>query len=143
MRRFLPVALPLVLAILPAMAPAQTIHGIDWQLIAIDGALTETRATLRIEEDGVLSGQAPCNRWSSMNSAPLPAVALHGISATRMACDKLSEEQAFFEVLSLMTALQPEGDSTLILTGPDGRSMEFARDTTDSETSCKTCKPAE
>lgn len=135
MRRFL----ALVLAVMPTLAPAQTMTGLDWQLLAIDGIRTDAQASLRIEDDGAISGRAPCNRWSVANGAVLPALALAGIRATRMACDRLDDEQAFFDALSVMTALQAEGDSTLILTGPDGRSMEFVRDATDSAAPCITC----
>jgi heat shock protein HslJ len=133
MRRLLVLARTL----LPGMSPAQTITGIDWQLLAIDGVVTDTRATLRIEADGTLAGAAPCNRWSSMNAATLPALELRGIRATRMACDKLDEEQAFFDALSQMTSMAPDGERNLVLTGPDGRSMEFVIE----RTVCKTCKP--
>lgn len=136
MRRLVALALTLTLALLPGMSPAQTITGIEWQLLAIDGAVTDTSATLRIEEDGTLAGAAPCNRWSSVNGAELPALELRGIRATRMACDKLDEEQAFFTVLALMTRLAPDGDRNLVLTGPDGRSMEFVIE----RTVCKTYK---
>lgn len=139
MPRSLPLALAVALS--PAMAFAQTYTGIYWQLLAIDGKLTETRATLRIDVDNVLAGAAPCNRWSAGNALPLPALALGGIRATRMACDKLADEQTFFDSLSLMTTVQPDGDQTLILTGADGRSMEFVREATDSTQVCKTCNP--
>ncbi len=132
MRRLLILALTL----LPSMSPAQTITGIDWQLLAIDGVVTDTSATLRIEADGTLAGAAPCNRWSTMNAATLPALQLRGIRATRMACDKLAEEQVFFDALSAMTRLEPDGDRNLVLTGPDGRSMEFVIE----RPVCKTCK---
>jgi heat shock protein HslJ len=125
------------LTLLPGMTPAQTLTGIDWQLLAIDGALTDTRTTLRIEDDGTLAGAAPCNRWSAMNTATLPSLKLGPIRATRMACDRLAEEQAFFDALSVMTSLTADGDRNLILTGPDGRSMEFGLD----GAACKTCKP--
>ncbi|MBA3908717.1 MAG: META domain-containing protein [Rhodobacter sp.] len=140
MRRFNPLAPALVLALFPSMAPAQTINGIDWQLLAIDGTATDTHATLRIEADGIITGDAPCNRWSTVNSATPPALQMRGIRATRMACDKLADERVFFEALSGMTALRPDGDSNLVLTGPDGRSMEFVRDIMSNPTTCKTCK---
>jgi heat shock protein HslJ len=132
MRRLLVLALTL----LPTMSPAQTITGIDWQLLAIDGVVTDAPATLRLETDGTLAGAAPCNRWSAMNTATLPALTLGPIRATRMACDRLDDEQVFFEALSAMTAMAPDGDRNLILTGPDGRSMEFVIE----RTVCKTCK---
>lgn len=140
MPRFLPLVLALVLALFPSMAPAQTINGIDWQLLAIDGTVTDIHATLRIEADGTITGEAPCNRWSTANSAAPPALQMRGIRATRMACDKLDDEQVFFDALSVMTTLQPDGDHNLVLTGPDGKSMEFVLDIMNSLTTCKTCK---
>lgn len=101
----------------------------------------DAEATLRIEDDGNISGHAPCNRWSTANRAPLPALKPGGIRATRMACDKLAEEQVFFDALTKMTEARLEGDRTLILTGPDGRSMEFATDRMNSLTVCTTCPP--
>lgn len=139
MPRYLSFAL--AVALLPAMGFAQTVTGIYWQLLAIDGKLTETRATLRIDADNVLAGAAPCNRWSAANAVPLPALALGAIRSTRMACDKLADEQAFFDSLSLMTTVQADGDQTLILTGADGSSMEFVQEAMDSTQVCKTCNP--
>ena len=131
----------LVLAMTPAQA--QSLTGTDWQLLAIDGIVIDAEATLRIQEDGSIGGKAPCNRWSVMNRATLPALDIQAIRATRMACDKLAEEQAFFDALALMTAAALDGDHSLILTGADGRSMEFVLDRADSQTVCKTCAPKE
>jgi heat shock protein HslJ len=140
MRRILSIALSLSVA--PLMASAQTYSDAYWQLLAIDGTRTEGRATLRIDKDNVLAGAAPCNRWMAMNGPDLPALALGAIRSTRMACDRLAEEQAFFAALTLMTQVALDGERNLILSGPDGRSMEFVPDGADnaSET-CKTCLP--
>lgn len=129
----------LALAMTPASADSYTAR--DWQLLAIDGVVFDAKATLRIEADGSIGGQAPCNRWSAMNRATLPALDLPGIRATRMACDKLAEEQAFFDALALMTGLAMAGDRTLILTGDAGQSMEFVHDRMNSLTTCQTCPP--
>jgi len=136
MRRFLVLALSLF----PTTAPAQTYTGVYWELLAIDGQVTDSRTTLRIDADNVLAGAAPCNRWSANNRVVLPAIELGGIRSTRMACDKLDEEQAFFDALSLMTAVEMNGDRNLILTGPDGHTVEFVIDRVNSLTRCKTCK---
>ncbi len=129
-----------LIAVFPLTAQAQTAAPIDWQLLAIDGVVTDMRATLRLSDDGMVSGQAPCNRWSAMNGNTLPALTLAAIRATRMACDRLEDEQVFFDALAAMTSLAPEGNHNLILTGPDGRSMEFVSDLMNSLTTCKTCK---
>ena len=141
MHRLFPLAL--AMTVVPGMVPAQTITGIDWQLLAIDGAVVgfDIVATLRIEADGTITGQAPCNTFGSKNQGTLPALSLGGIRATRMACDKLAEEQAFFDALSQMTTLAPDGSSNLILTGPGWQTMEFVTDRMNSLATCKTCKP--
>jgi heat shock protein HslJ len=141
MRRFPSLALAVALSSGMALAqdPAPKITGIDWQLLAIDGTVTDTSATLRLEADGTLSGAAPCNRWSTMNTATLPDLALGGIRATRMACDRLADEQVFLDTLAAMTAMALDGDRNLVLTGPEGRSLEFVIE----RTVCKTCLPTD
>lgn len=122
-------------------APGSAETLVDWQLLAIDGVVVDMPATLRIGTDGSLSGQAPCNGWSAANGATLPDLALGGIRATRMACDRLADEDAFFAVLALMTRLEQDGDRALVLTGAEGRSMEFVRDLTGAADLCMTCAP--
>jgi heat shock protein HslJ len=140
MRRGLLLALSLSVA--PLMAPAQSYTDVQWQLLAIDGTRTDARATLRIDAENVLAGAAPCNRWTAGNGAELPALALGAIRSTRMACERLAEEQAFFDALSRMTAVALAGERNLVLTGPDGRTMEFVPDGADPAVeTCTTCLP--
>jgi heat shock protein HslJ len=134
-------AFAVAVAMTPTLSLAQSPAGIDWQLLAIDGQVVDFDATLRVEENGGLGGKAPCNSWSSMNAGTLPDLQLRGIRATRMACAQLAEEQVFFDTLSAMTRLENEGVRNLVLTGPDGRSMEFVTDRMNSLTVCKTCPP--
>lgn len=142
MRPFLP--LVLVLAGLPASAGAQAFTDRYWLLLAIDGVATDFRATLRIDKDNVLGGAAPCNRWQAMNQVKLPALDLGARRSTRMACDRMANETAFFEALDLMTEVALDGERNLILSGPDGRSMELVPDGSDiSSETCKTCLPGD
>jgi heat shock protein HslJ len=146
MRILAPIFLaPIFLVLAVTAAAADDITGIDWQLLAIDGVRVEAGvvATLRIAADGAITGKAPCNQWGSATRATLPALDLAGIRATRMACDKLAEEQAFFDALSVMTFVERVGETSLILTGPDGRTLEFTTDLTASPTPCLTCPPEE
>ena len=136
-------ALAAALALIASTGEAQTLTGIDWELLAIDGKVVDIPATLRLEDDGAVSGEAPCNNWSSRNSASLPDLKLTGLRATRMACDRLEDEQHFFDAVTRMQGLALEGDRNLILTGPDGRSMEFVPDVMNNLTRCTTCPPAE
>ena len=140
MRCCLPLAF--FLAVTPVVAPAQTYTDAYWQLLAIDGTRTEARATLRIDKDNVLAGAAPCNRWMAMNGPDLPALALGVIRSTKMACDRLAEEQAFFDALTQMTEVALAGERNLILSGPYGRTMEFVPDGADNGAeTCRTCPP--
>lgn len=131
----------LALALSMTAANADGITGRTWELLAIDGVYFEPEATLRIEADGGVTGQAPCNGWGTRNRADLPKLDLRGIRATRMACDRLSDESAFFAALAAMTALELDGERNLVLTGPDGKSMEFVWERMNSLTRCKTCPP--
>jgi hypothetical protein len=51
-----------------------------------------------------------------------------------MACARMADEQAFFTALLAMTEARRGGTGSLILTGPDGRIMEFVTDPDDSRT---------
>jgi heat shock protein HslJ len=139
--RLLVLGLTLAMTAQPADADA---FDTDWQLLAIDGVASSARATLRFDKDGRFSGRAPCNSWSVVNQDQLPVLSLKAIRATRMACDRQVEEQAFFDTLEQMTLVETASDgSNLILSAPDGRSMEFVREPANSLTVCQTCPPAE
>ena len=123
--------LALLLMVMPAMSKAEDLTGIDWLLVALDGVVFEAETTLHIEANGAIHGRAPCNRWSGTNRATLPKLDLGAIRSTRMACPQLTEEQAFFTALAGMTDARLDGTGSLILSNPDGRSMEFVADRTD------------
>ena len=48
----------------------------DYRLIAVEGVAVSGSPSLRIEKDGAVSGQGPCNRFSGQNQAKLPALDL-------------------------------------------------------------------
>lgn len=129
------------LALTACTAESQDPIGVDWELLAIDGQVVDIPATLTVDATGRIGGKAPCNSFSGQNRGSLPDLDLFGVAATKMACDKLAEEQDFFSALSAMTRLERVSDRTLVLTGPGGRSMEFARDLKNSLTRCTTCAP--
>lgn len=135
---------PLFLALaMTSPALAQDATGRDWHLLAQDGLRVAPGTTLRLEADGTITGQAPCNGYGTANTAALPALALRPIRATRMACPRLEEEQAFFDALALLTTLELSGPDRLILTGPGGRAMEFVLDADLAPPLCETCPPTE
>lgn len=136
-----PLPLLAALAMTACTAHAQDPSGVEWELLAIDGQVVDIPATLTVDELGNVSGKAPCNRYGGQNQAALPDLKLGGIVVTRMACDRLADEQAYFDALSAMTRVERVSDRTLVLTGPDGHSMEFADDRMSTLTRCTTCAP--
>lgn len=129
------------LALTPLVDIAPLIQDRDWQLLAVDGQplAPGVVASLLIASDGQVSGQAPCNSFSTQNRAVLPEIALGPIMATKMACDQLAAEVDFFDALGRMQVASLDGKDNLILTGADGRSMEFVLDRTNAAITCKTC----
>lgn len=113
------------------MYSAEALTGTDWRLVALDGVVFEAETTLHVEANGAIHGRAPCNRWSAANRAALPKLDLGAIRSTRMACPQLAEEQAFFTALAGMTDVRLDGAGRMILSNPDGRTMEFVADRTD------------
>lgn len=120
-------ALAAALAMTACTAQTPDPTGVEWQLRAIDGQAVDIPATIVFDAPNLISGKAPCNRYSGQNRATLPVLDVPGFAATKMACDRLDDEQVFFAALSAMTRLEALADGTLVLSGPDGRSMTFAR----------------
>ncbi len=133
----LPVLLCAALALAACVTPALSddeIAGVDWHLVGLEGQEVEWTASLRFDGDKV-SGKAPCNRWFGTNSAALPAIAIQAIGATKMACDHLDAEDAYFETLQAMQRVELD-QGHLFLIGPEGRIVEFALD---PEEPCLSC----
>ena len=118
-----------VMALLPtlhtqAIAAGYGEPGATWTLVELNGAPFAARATLSIAENGQVSGQAPCNRFTSSNSVTYPTFDTGPSAATRMACPDLDSEAAFFTALNAMTSADVQGD-TLILCGDADGQMVF------------------
>lgn len=142
--RFLALVLCLAqpaLALSPVIDIAEGIQDKDWQLLAINGqrVATEVTATLRIGADGQVTGQAPCNSFGGQTTGTLPEFQLGGIRATKMACDQLAAETAFFAALDQMRAATLMTADNLVMTGPDGQSLEFVPDRSAPDLVCTTC----
>lgn len=127
------IALCLVLP-LAACAPDETVtsYGGDrlWTLTEIDDAPFPSRATIRFGEEGKVSGNAPCNRYFTTQTAPYPWLELAPIGATKMACPDLAAETAYFTALAAMTLVEVNGD-VMILSNEAGRKMVFSASQTD------------
>jgi heat shock protein HslJ len=105
-------------------APATAQDAVVWQLTHLNGAAFTARATLTYLPDGTVQGQGPCNTYAGQLVAPPPAWALGPLRTTRIACDDLQAETAFFAAMAAMTAVNQTTDR-LTLSGPDGAVMVF------------------
>lgn len=120
------IALTLLLA---ACGPDETVSGyaVDgaiYQLDTIDAVPFPAMATITFGDNGAVSGTAPCNSYSTTQTAPYPWFALSPIASTRRACPDLAAEADFFAALSAMT-LSEAGGNILILSNDAGREMVF------------------
>ncbi len=101
-----------------------------WTLTEIDDTPFPFRATLQFGEDGKVSGQAPCNRFFTTQSAPYPWLDLGPLAGTKMACRDYKAEVAYLEALSEMTLVEISGD-IMILSNDAGRKMLFTASQSD------------
>ncbi len=98
--------------------------GATYQLVEMDGAAFDARATISFPEQGSVTGKGPCNSYGASQSAPYPWLEIGAIRATRAACSDLALENQFFAALSGMSQIETFGD-TVILRDDDGREMIF------------------
>lgn len=133
MTHLLPALTLCAAACTPALA---TGIGGEWTLVGIEGSRAPAAATIVFATDGSVSGKAPCNRYFGSYSGELPGIALSALGATRMACEALEAEAAYFAALQAVTHAEV-AEEHLFLIGPEGRVLEFARDPEDA--TCITC----
>ena len=98
--------------------------GASYQLVEMDGAAFNARATISFPEQGSITGKGPCNSYGASQSVPYPWFEIGPIRATRAACSDLTLEIEFFTALSGMSQIEAFGD-TVILREDDGREMIF------------------
>ena len=98
--------------------------GAVYRLVELNGTAFDASATITFGDDGAVSGEGPCNRYSGRQSAPYPWFELGPLRATKRACPDLEAEGTFFRMLSQMTQAEVSGP-ILILTDEDGAAMVF------------------
>lgn len=97
----------------------------SWALTAINDVPFKAKAHMTLETGGAVRGEAPCNQFSTTQTAPYPWFTLAPIMSTKRACEHLGEEAQFFEMLSKMTLSEISGP-VLILSNDTGETMEFS-----------------
>ena len=95
-----------------------------WVLAELNGNAFTSKATVEFPEPGKIRGQAPCNSFAGIQTAPYPWFSAKDVLATRMACSDLTAEQAFLDALSAMSLSEVSG-GTLILSNESGGEMLF------------------
>jgi heat shock protein HslJ len=100
--------------------------GGNWQVQSINGTEFPATASLQFGPNGEVTGQAPCNRFSTRQTVPYPWIDFGPIAATKMACPDLDAEQMFLRVLDRITIGIVTGD-VLTLSNDDGDEMVLTR----------------
>lgn len=129
-------AASLALALAAASPAFATEIGGEWHLVGFEGQRAPAPLSITFTTEGKLSGKAPCNSYFGSYQATLPEISFSPLGATRMACDKLDVETAYFQALQVMTNAEVT-DEHLFLIGPEGRVLEFSR--TEDDENCFTC----
>lgn len=96
----------------------------EFQLVEINGNPFAAQATIQFPENGQVTGQGPCNRFGSEQTAPYPWLEMRGIRATRMDCPDIGLESEYFKALGTMSQIETL-DDTLILRDDSGGEMVF------------------
>lgn len=99
--------------------PAASLSGMTWQLTsynngleAVVSVLPESEVTAVFSEDGRLSGNAGCNRFTTSFEAANGAISIGPIASTMMACaeDVMQQETAFLAALGSAATYTIESD---------------------------------
>jgi heat shock protein HslJ len=120
----------LLLLGLPFCQSDETLTGygaadVTWHLVMLNGeGVSDPAATISFPEEGKIEGKAPCNSYFGSQTAPYPWFTAEAVGATRMMCEDMDGEDAFFQALNTMTLVDISGD-TLILSNDTGGEMVF------------------
>jgi len=101
-----------------ALAP-ETLAGTGWSIVAIDGETVSGENYHLQFEQGRLSGQAGCNRFSGPFGVSGDRLSAGPLIATRMACEepRMRHERAVMSVLEGSPSISYADGTTLLLTG--------------------------
>jgi putative lipoprotein len=102
----------------------------SWRLTDLAGSPVLERVTLEFPEEGKVAGRSFCNQYfGSVEVAP-PAIRIHGLGSTRMACAEplMAHEQRFFDALQAAVRLSREGTTMLLHCRGIERPLRFTRE---------------
>jgi heat shock protein HslJ len=111
--------------------PASLLQGEHWSVMEIDGAplAAGSKVTLAFAQDGRLSGDASCNRFTGEYSLSGEGLAIKPAATTRMACPDavINQERSFLATLGNVHGFSFEADGSLLLRTGDGRTIAARR----------------
>ncbi len=110
--------------------PPEHLAGTSWTFMSIGGVdVAEGRPTSLIFGTDRVSGSAGCNRFSGEYESDGDTLTAGPLAATRMACPGagMTQEQAFFALMTGPVSVSFPSDGTMILTGADGRTAVLRR----------------
>ena len=97
-----------------------------FQLVEMNGKPVSKIIMISFEENGRVTGQAPCNRYFATQDAPLPWFKIGPIGATKMACPDLGLEAQYFELLGKVS-LAEIAEDVLLLSDDNQVLLSFTR----------------
>ena len=124
---------------LPAHA---TEIGGEWHLIAFNTKPAAAPLSITFTTDGVVRGQAPCNRFNGTYifddaGKGFAGLTFSPLATTRMACDQLAAEGEYLKHLSKVDRVVSDSGHLFLITKED-MVIELARDPAD--TTCISCE---
>ena len=84
-------------------------------------------ATIAFPQPGQVTGQAPCNRYTAVQSAPYPWIDIKLGAVTKMACPALDQEADYFAALSAATLVEVVGDVLILSDAENQPLLTFTR----------------
>lgn len=111
----------------PALAdgkpPTGDLADTKWTLVSLDGAAVDSAVTttLNITDDRI-GGNGGCNTYGGNLVYTADSIDISEVFSTMMACDGLSQEQAYFKALEAATGYTATS-TTLTLTDEAGKTL--------------------
>jgi heat shock protein HslJ len=113
----------------PAAAAPSPILG-EWSVGQLNGApiVQGSKATLRFDADGRVSGKGSCNRYGATYRVEKDRISFSPALSTRMACapELMAQEALFFSIIQKAARWVLDG-GVLIITAEDGSAIRAAR----------------
>lgn len=110
-------------ALADGLAPAGNLADTKWTLVSIDGAATDPAVTTTLNvTDAGIGGNGGCNTYGGKLVYTADGIDISEVFSTMMACDGLSQEQAYFKALEAATGYTATS-TTLTLTDEAGKTL--------------------